>query len=160
MSTVLLWLITSAFLLVGLVGSIVPGLPGIGFVFAGILFYALVSGFAEIAPVTVIIFGLVSLAAWLAAYFGSVIGAKAGGGRKLAIIGSITGAVIGITTGPGGLLAGAFIGSFIGSLIEGQSHQKAIKVALLSTIGVIGANLMQLLLSVIMVIAFLLSVWL
>ncbi len=158
MSGLLLWLITAVFLLLGLVGTILPGLPGVALAFVGILIYAIGTGFSTIAPSTVVIFGIISLLAWLVSYAGSVLGARAGGGQRKALLGALLGALIGLLGGPSGIFVGAFLGSFMGALLEGKSQEKAMKVAVLSTLGILGANVMQFLLAVIMIISFLVAV--
>lgn len=160
MPTILLWSITGLLMLLGLAGTVVPGIPGVGFVFAGMLFYGIVTDFTSISIGTMTMFGIVTAAAWLANYAGSVVGARAGGGKKPALIGTIVGAIIGgIAAGPGGIIAGAFFGGLAGALFEGQSHEQALKIALLATAGVVGAAVFQVLLAAVMIIAFLIAVF-
>ena len=159
MSEIAIWVITSLLLGVGLAGTVIPAVPGIGLVFAGILFYAFVTGFAAISIPAVIIFGIVALIAWAADLAGSALGATAGGGKKFALIGAVVGAIIGLTTGPVGLLVGSFLGGLAGALIDGQNTQQAIRVAALSVVGVIGAAIFQFIVALAMIIAFLIAVF-
>lgn len=158
MSSLLLGGIVTSLFLVGLVGIFIPFLPGIAFVFAGVLVYALATDFTSISPVTVIVMGVVALLAWLADYYGSALGARWGGGKIYAMIGSIVGALAGaLIAGPPALLIGAFLGALAGALIEGNSPLHAGRIAILSLIGTIGATIVQFMLGVSIIAAFLLA---
>ncbi|MGH9856254.1 MAG: DUF456 domain-containing protein [Acidobacteriota bacterium] len=147
-----LWVLTVFLFLLGLAGIFIPGLPGIGLIFLGILIYGLATGFADISGMTVISAGIVAALAWVADYAGSVAGARLGGGRTLAMTGAIIGAIGGtVLGGPGGLLVGAFLGSLTGALLEGQRERGAMRVALWSTLGIIGATVLQLVLALAMI---------
>ena len=143
---------------VGLFGTIIPAVPGVGLVFGGILLYAIADGFQAISVQTIIMFAVVTLLASAASYAGSVVGAKKGGGGKRALWGSIIGAVMGVVVmPPAGLFLGAFIGALVGALLEGHGPEKAMKVAFLSVVGVVGGSLVQFFLSLILILAFFLS---
>lgn len=158
MTLALIWFITLILLGTGLLGTIIPGLPGVGLVFAGVLVYALATSFAQISVMTVVIFGMLAALALAASYAGSVVGSRLGGGKRFAVVGTLLGALIGVTAGPLGLLAGAFLGALMGALIEGKRGDQAVTVAAYSIIGVLGGTIIQFLLGVVMIIAFLVAV--
>lgn len=157
--SILLTLLIAALFMVGLLGAFIPAVPGVGLVYAGILVYAIVDGFSNIAVSTIIWFGIVALLASGASYVGSALGTKQGGGGMRALWGTILGAIIGtVTIGPIGIFVGAFIGALVGALMEGQTPEKAMKVAAMSVAGIIGGSLIQFLLSVALIIAFLVAI--
>ncbi|MBI3256047.1 MAG: DUF456 domain-containing protein [Candidatus Andersenbacteria bacterium] len=157
--SILLTLLVAALFMVGLLGAFIPAVPGVGLVYAGILLYAIVDGFSTIAISTLIWFGVVALLASGASYFGSAIATKKGGGGMRALWGTILGAIIGtVTIGPIGIFVGAFVGALVGALMEGQTPEKAMKVAVMSVAGIIGGSLIQFLLSVALIIAFLVAI--
>lgn len=159
MSDVTLWLVTSALMLIGLLGIVVPGLPGIALVFAGVLFFGWVTGFAAISPATVALMGLAALLGWLAEYAGGVMGVRAGGGGKAAMLGLIAGALIGfVTSGPPGVILGGLIGAFIGAWYVNQKPNQAAKIAFFSLLGLIGGKAVQFLLALVIIITFGLAV--
>ncbi|MFH1354124.1 MAG: DUF456 domain-containing protein [bacterium] len=159
MSILLLWLIVAFLFITGLAGIFIPILPGVGLVFLGILIYAVATNFASISTATIIIFGVVAILAWLIEYIGAAIGVRAGGGGKFAMIGLIIGALLGfISAGPVGILAGMLLGSFLGATYEGSSTNKASRAALFSVLGLLGAKVLQLLLAVGIIVAFLAAV--
>ncbi|MBI1833293.1 MAG: DUF456 family protein [Candidatus Andersenbacteria bacterium] len=159
MSSIILWTVTTVLFIVGLGGTVIPGLPGIGFVFAGILLYAWATSFTTVSGVSVVALGIVALAALAASYLGSAVGAKYGGGKQKAIWGTILGALIGATFGPIGIFVGAFVGGLIGALLEGNSHQQALRIAALSILGTLGASVIQFFLALAMIAAFLVAVF-
>lgn len=156
MTDVLLWVLTLFLLGAGLIGVFIPVLPGIAFVFAGVLFYAFMTNFSVVSTGAIMMFGLVAFVAWLIEYAGGVIGTRLGGGQKLALWGTLGGGLIGLFIGgPLGLVPGLFIGALVGALYEGKTLQGAGKAAFFSVLGVIGAKVIQAVLAVGMVVAFL-----
>lgn len=157
--SILLLLLIAVLFAVGLFGSFIPAVPGVGLIFAGILLYGIVDGFSAITVPTILIFGVVAILASGASYLGSMVGAKKGGGGMRSLWGAIVGAIVGtVTIGPIGLFVGAFVGALIGALLEGNQPDKAMKVAFMSVAGIIGGSLIQFLLSIALIIAFLTAI--
>lgn len=159
MPFIILWLITASLLLVGLLGTVIPGLPGIGFVYGGILLYAFVTDFAAISVATVVTLGFVAVLALVTDYAGSALGARVGGGRIKAIFGAVAGTVIGgVLAGPPGMFAGAFLGAYAGAILQGTRGEQALKIAGLSVIGIVGSAAVQFVLALAMIFAFILAI--
>lgn len=159
MSPLLLWLAVISLFGLGLIGVFIPALPGAGLVFFGVLLYAVATSFANINATTVMVFGVVAAAAWLIEYLGAVFGVKMGGGGRLATLGLIIGALLGfVSGGPLGLLLGMLLGSFLGATYEGSSTSQASRAAIFSVLGLLGAKLLQLLLVIGIIVAFLAAV--
>lgn len=158
MTILLITVITILFLL-GLLGTVVPGLPGTGLIFVGILVYAIASGFATIGLGALLLFALITALAVAANYAGSMFGTKAAGGKGWAVGGTIAGGLLGaMTVGPLGLVGGAFLGALAGALYEGQDSRAATKTAVYSILGIIGGTLVQLVIGISMIVAFLIMV--
>ena len=160
MTEIGLSLLVAALLLVGMAGIFIPFVPGIALVFAGILIYALATNFAAISLTTVIILGVVAAGAGLLDFYGSAIGAKAGGGKRWAMLGAIIGTLVGVLGGPGGMVVGALAGAAIGAWYEGNDWQKSVKIAAWSVVGAIASSAVQFIIATAMIITFLLAVWL
>ncbi len=154
-----LWLGVALLFLTGLAGIFVPFLPGIAFVFGGILLYAAVTGFSHISVTTVVVLGIVAIAAGILDIYGSAIGAKIGGGKKKAIIGSLVGAVVGLLLGPGGLLVGAMVGAIVGAWQEGNDWQKSVRIAMWSLAGALAVTAVQFVIALAMIVSFLLAIF-
>jgi uncharacterized protein YqgC (DUF456 family) len=101
-----------AFILVGLVGVIVPILPGILLIWLTVLAYAIVEGFNSIDWATFVVISLIALVTGTADIWMALFGAKSGGASFLSMVYGVIGAVIGF------LVLGA-IAPFIGSLFGG-----------------------------------------
>lgn len=159
MSAVAIWIITLLLFFLGVAGTIIPGLPGLALVFAGVLFYAWITQFATISTTTVVVIGVVALLAGLAEWYGSAVVAGLSGGRTKVLMGTIAGSVIGLLVASApGMLLGAFIGAFVGALAEGKDITTAGKVAALSIVGLLGAKALQVIVALGVVIAFLIAV--
>ena len=120
------WQLIVAVLLVviGIAGTILPMLPGVPLVFAGLLLTAWQDNFDKVSVLTMVIIGVIAVLAWAVDFFASMITAKKVGASKYALWGAGIGAVLGIAGGIVGLIIGPAIGAIIGELI---SHQQSIK---------------------------------
>lgn len=120
------WQIIVAILLVtiGIAGTILPMLPGVPLVFAGLLLAAWHGGFDEVSILTMVIIGLIASMAWAVDFFASVVTAKKAGASKYALWGAAIGAIVGIAGGIVGLIVGPAIGAIIGELITHKSVTK------------------------------------
>lgn len=122
------WQIIVAILLVviGIAGTVLPMLPGVPLVFAGLLLAAWHGDFDQISILTMVIIGAIAAMAWAVDFFASVVTAKKVGASKYALWGAGIGALVGIAGGIVGLIIGPAIGAIIGELI---SHKRASKEA-------------------------------
>jgi uncharacterized protein YqgC (DUF456 family) len=122
------WQIIIAILLVviGVAGTILPMLPGVPLVFAGLLLATWHGGFEQVSILTMVIIGVIALLAWVVDFVASIATAKKIGASKYALWGAGIGAVVGIAGGIVGLIVGPAIGAIIGELI---THKNAGKEA-------------------------------
>lgn len=123
------WQIIVAILLVvaGIAGTVLPMLPGVPLVFAGLLLAAWHGGFDQVSILTMVIIGVIAGLAWAVDFFASIVTAKKVGASKYALWGAGIGAVVGIAGGIVGLIIGPAIGAIIGELI---SHKNTTKQAI------------------------------
>lgn len=103
---------------VGLAGTILPALPGLPLVFAGMLLAAWAGGFEQIGVGIIVVLGVLTLFSLLIDFWAAAIGAKRVGASRLALIGAIVGTFAGIFFGPVGLFAGPFVGALAGELLH------------------------------------------
>lgn len=113
--TIALWVLAVLLIVAGVVGTVLPALPGVILVFAGVALGAWIDGFARISGWTVGVLGVLTLIAWLIDFVAGYYGAKRVGASAQALAGAAIGTVAGVFTGLVGLvfmpLAGAAIGS-------------------------------------------------
>ncbi len=120
------WQIIVAILLVvvGIAGTILPMLPGVPLVFAGLLLAAWHGAFDKVSVLTMVIIGVIGLLAWVIDLSASMITAKKFGASKYALWGAGIGAIVGIAGGIAGIIIGPAIGAVIGELITHKNTSK------------------------------------
>ena len=135
--TVLLWIVAVLLIVVGVIGTVLPALPGVILVFGGIALAAWIDDFARIPVWLVVILGVLTALAWVVDYAAAAMGAKRAGASKYAIIGATLGTFLGIFTGLWGLLFMPLVGAAIGEYIAQRNLRQAGKVGLATWIGLL-----------------------
>jgi uncharacterized protein YqgC (DUF456 family) len=148
------WVIVGALVVVGFVGLFVPILPGIVFIFAGLLLGAWIDNFALVSETTMIIIGLITLMAWAVDFFGSYFTAKKAKASKLALLGTLIGALFGILAGVVGLIVGPIIGAAVGEYIARRNSSDATRVGIAAGLGFVLALVVKLVLATIVLLIF------
>ncbi len=113
-------------MLLGLLSSILPGLPGVPLIFASALVYAYVTDFEFIGRWVVILLGLFALLAFVADFLGTAYGARRFGASNWGTAGGAIGGIVGTLAGAlffgvgalFGLLAGTIGGVFVGEYLR------------------------------------------
>jgi uncharacterized protein len=144
----ILWSIISGILLiVGIIGCILPVIPGPAISFSSLLLLQLKST----QPFTsefLIWFGVIMIIVTALDYIVPAYGTKKLGGSKSGIRGSIVGLVLGIFFFPPiGIIIGPFIGAVVGELMIGKSSNVAFRSGLGSFIGFLTSTLLKLIYS-------------
>jgi len=109
------------FLLAGLIGSIIPAVPGPPISYLG-LWLLRWSGKADFSYTFLIIWAAITIIVMVADNLLPAIMTKKFGGSKKAVIGSVIGLIVGMFFAPIGLLAGPFFGAFVGELIHSKTE--------------------------------------
>ena len=152
------YFILAALLVVaGIAGAILPALPGVPLLFAGMLLAAWADHFQHIGAITLTILGLLCVLALLVDFVAGVLGAKRVGASKRALWGAATGTVAGLFFGLPGLLLGPFVGAVIGETTAGSQVVQATRVGIGTWLGLLFGTLAKLALCFTMVGVFLLA---
>lgn len=130
--------------LVGVAGVILPALPGLPLVFAGMLLAAWAGDFQQIGWVTLVILGLLTLLSVGVDFFATLVGAKRVGASKKALLGAVLGTFAGLFFGPIGLFAGPFVGALLGELWHGREIGQAAKVGFGTWLGILLGTVLKL----------------
>lgn len=130
--------------LVGIAGVILPALPGLPLVFAGMLLAAWAGDFQQIGWVTLVVLGLLTLLSVGVDFLATLIGAKRVGASKKALLGAVLGTFAGLFFGPIGLFAGPFVGALLGELWHGREIGQAAKVGLGTWLGILLGTVLKL----------------
>jgi len=124
-------------ILVGIAGVILPALPGLPLVFAGMLLAAWADGFQRIGWVPLVVLGLLTVLSFAVDVFSTAIGAQRVGASRKALLGTVLGTFAGLFFMPIGLLAGPFVGALLGELWHGRELGQAAKVGLGTWLGIV-----------------------
>ncbi|HEY8508121.1 MAG TPA: DUF456 domain-containing protein [Steroidobacteraceae bacterium] len=133
--TVLWWTLAIALIVIGVIGTFVPGIPGIVAVFAGMLVAAWIDDFQRIGWFTLVILGVLTALAFVADIVAALIGAKRVGASRYALIGAGLGAVFGIFFGLIGIFILPFIGAVVGEFIAQRRLHHATRVGIATWVG-------------------------
>ena len=157
----------------GVIGAMVPALPGITLVIGAMVLWGLVVGFGGLkwALAVAIAAFLLSLAV---DYLAGILGAQRVGGSTWGQVGAFIGMFLGLLgllpllpTGIPllGILLGTVLGAFLGEFLHrrdlnlGQRLQQSGKVGLAIVLGTLVGNLLQGILALVAVVVFLLTTW-
>lgn len=133
-----------ALILVGIAGVILPALPGLPLVFAGMLLAAWAGDFQQVGWVTLVILGVLTIFSVGVDFFATLVGAKRVGASRKALIGAVAGTFAGLFFGPIGLFAGPFVGALLGELWHGREIGQAAKVGLGTWLGILLGTVLKL----------------
>ena len=149
----LIFLLAVVFIIVGIIGDVVPGLPGVPISYAAMI---LLHFFTDITYSTeaLIIYGILCVVITIVDYFVPIWGTKKFGGTKAGVRGSTIGLIVGVVVlpilgiviGPFGLigiLAGPFFGAYIGEKMTGVDDQLAWRSAIGSFVGFVAGTLLK-----------------
>lgn len=148
---ILLWILAIASVVVGLLGTMIPILPGLPMIFIGSWLAAWIDDYNEISVTAVVIIGVLTVIGLAIDWVAQTMGAKKAGASKLGIIGSFIGTILGIFTGLWGLLFMPLIGAAIGEFIDHQDMLRSGKVGLATWIGMLVGTVIKLSLAFTMV---------
>ncbi len=147
-------------MIVGILGSFLPALPGPPVSWVGILMLYFCKGIPTNYWLLVITL-IIAVVIGILDYVIPAKGTKYFGGSKYGIWGTNIGLIIGIFTPiPFGFLIGPFVGALVGELIyNSQEKERAFKAATGSFIGFLAGTFMKILVSFLFFGLFLVLVW-
>ncbi|MCU0525310.1 MAG: DUF456 family protein [Elainella sp. Prado103] len=164
---VLLYGLLVVVMIVGVIGAVVPSLPGVILILAAILIWGAVNGFAGLGIPLLVTIGVLAVntgVELLATY----LGAKQAGASAWGQIGAIVGLLLGVfgllpALPIGGPLLGLLIGPLLGAIIGEYLYRRDLKLAIRAGFGIIIGtligSLIQGLLAAVALAVFLLTTW-
>jgi uncharacterized protein YqgC (DUF456 family) len=155
-----LLLIAFILMLVGILGSFLPVLPGPPISWVGLLLLYL----TKAVPMNYTVLGITLFVAIVVGVLDYIIpakGTKRFGGSKYGIWGTNIGLIVGILAPiPLGFIIGPFVGAFVGEMMnDSKDSQKAFKAATGSFIGFLASTFIKFVVSMVFFGLFLLKVW-
>lgn len=169
----LLYFLLVGVMLVGAIGEMIPGMPGVTLVLGGVLVWTVVTGFAGMQLPLLVVLGLLVISSAIEAvafYWG----AKKLGASRWGQVGAVIGLLVGFfgllpalpLGGPIlGALVGPFVGAFVGEFLHvhqlpfEQRCRVALKASLGTVVGGILGNLIDGALATLAVIIFVAYTW-
>ncbi len=156
---IFLTLLAGFLLIIGILGSFLPVLPGVPVSWVGLLVFYL----APSIPMNYWFLGITLIVAVLIFVLNLAVpamGTKKFGGSKAGMIGATIGLVVGLIAPiPFGILIGPFIGAFIGEILNKSNSKSALRAAYGSFLGLIASSVMEFLVTVAFLILFIFKVW-
>jgi len=113
----LLWGLATGLVLVGLIGTFLPVMPGALLVFLGLVAGAWADDFTRVGWMTLAILATVTILVYVVDFLASAFGARRLGASRWGVIGAVVGALAGLFLGFVGVVVGPFIGALIGELL-------------------------------------------
>jgi len=150
--TILIIVFSIILLILGVIGSILPILPGPPLSFVGLLLLHLFTPFV-MQEDYLFLFGIAAAMITFLDYWLQVYSVKLFGGGKASTIGVIIGILVGVFIFPPvGVLVGPFLGAYIGAIIESDFDLvKSFKIAFGSLIGFLGGTILKFVYSIVVI---------
>jgi uncharacterized protein YqgC (DUF456 family) len=132
-----LWVLAIALMMVGVAGTVLPALPGIPLLFAGILLAAWIDDFQRIGGWTIAVIAVFAAIGMAVDYIAAGAAAKRAGASRQGIIGAALGTVAGVFTGLWGLVFMPLVGAAIGEFIAQRDALRAGRIGLATWLGLL-----------------------
>jgi uncharacterized protein YqgC (DUF456 family) len=142
--TIALWALAIALIVIGVAGTVLPALPGIVFVYGGIVLAAWIENFAQISVTTLVVLGVLAAIGFAIDYVAAAVSAQRAGASKLGLAGAALGTVAGIFTGFIGVLFMPLVGAAIGEWLEHRDALRAGSIGMKTWIGIMLGNVAKL----------------
>ncbi|NGY04938.1 DUF456 domain-containing protein [Solimonas terrae] len=157
---VLSTLIAIALIVAGLLGTLLPIIPGAPLVFFGLWLIALTDHYRHVGWPTLTLLGAVVIVTVIVDFVASALGAKKVGASPQAVTGALLGSIVGAFLGIPGLLLGPFVGAVVGELVAQRRVERAATVGLATWLGLLAGSIAKLALCLTMLLIFAFAWWL
>ncbi len=134
MSEYILLIFAIILMILGIIGCLVPVLPGPPLSFLGLVVLHL-SKFADFSSALLITMAVIAVIVSILDYIVPIWGTKKFGGSKYGARGATVGLIIGLFLGPLGIVIGPFFGAVVGELIFKDDIKYAMKAGFGSLLG-------------------------
>lgn len=154
------WTLALVLIVAGLIGTLLPILPGAPLVFFGLWLIALIDGYRHVGWPTLTLLGLIVVLTVVIDFAASALGARKVGASRQAVTGALLGSIVGLFFGLPGLLLGPFVGAVIGELVAQSRVEHAARVGIATWLGLLAGSIAKLALCLTMLLVFAFAWWL
>jgi uncharacterized protein len=144
MTPTALWIVAILLMVVGALGIILPALPGVPLIFAGMVLAASIDDFQRIGWITLTVLGVLTVIAFIVDFAASALGAKRVGASTRAVWGALIGTIVGLFFGIPGLVFGPFVGAVVGEVTVHGRLNRAGSVGIATWVGLVFGTLFKL----------------
>ena len=155
---IFLLVIAALLILVGIIGCIVPGLPGVPLAYAG-LWIAQAAERIDFSWQMLLVWGIVTIVVSILDYIVPAWGTKQFGGTKYGVWGSTIGVFAGLFFGALGVIIGPLVGAILDELIGGKEVAEALRAGWGSFIGLLFGTIIKLVCCGLMAVALIQAIW-
>lgn len=146
--------------IIGIIGVILPALPGIVLNYVALVLLYIAKGELEFSLRILIVFGILTFLVTLLDYILPLLGARKYGASRIGILGAVIGMLVGIIFFPPfGIIFGLLVGAFLGELIAGKEQSQALRAGFATFLGSLTSIVVKLLLAIIMTAYFLIHLF-
>ena len=145
-------------MLVGIIGCIVPGLPGAPIAYLG-LWIAQITERVDFSWQVLLFWGIVTVVVTALDYIVPAWGTKKFGGTKYGVWGSTIGVFAGLFFGPWGVILCPLIGAIIGEVFGGKEVRDALKAGWGSFVGLLFGTILKLICCGLMAVQLVQAIW-
>lgn len=155
---VTLLILSGLMMLIGIIGCIVPGLPGTPIAYVG-LWIAQATDRVDFSWQFLLVWGIVTIVVTVLDYVVPAWGTKRFGGTRWGVWGSTIGVFAGLFFGAVGVIVGPLVGAVLGELLGGKEVRQALRAGWGSFIGLLCGTILKLICCGLMTTALIQAIW-
>lgn len=145
-------------MLIGIIGCIIPGLPGTPVAYLGLLI-AQATDRVDFTWQFLLIWAIVTLVVQVLDYVVPAWGTKRYGGTRYGVWGSTIGVFAGLFFGAAGVIIGPLVGAILGELIGGKDAAQALRAGWGSFLGILCGTVIKLICCGLMTVQLIQAIW-
>jgi hypothetical protein len=132
-----LWFLAALLVAAGIVGTVLPLVPGAPLVFLGLLLAAWIDDYQRVGAVTLTVLALLTLGSFAIEFWAARHGARRVGASGLAVFGAVLGSVVGLFFSLPGVVLGPFVGAVAGEYLARRNLRQAGRAGLGTWLGLV-----------------------
>jgi uncharacterized protein YqgC (DUF456 family) len=142
--SVALVIVAIILVITGIVGCIVPALPGVPLSYLALVLLRFSDKGDKVSNTLLIVYGVLTAVVTVLDYVIPAWGTKRFGGSKWGVWGSTIGLLVGLFMGPLGIVIGPFVGAVVFELLGGKPSREAIRAGWGTFVGLLSGTIIKL----------------